>query len=152
MTATGTTFTPVYSAGGTGSGITVMSSGHLTATNSTFAWDAFNLNNGSTLHSGDLANDTFQTIVSAPGTDIPLLAGTNLTANKSFQDVDIIAGSLNSGTLNLGLMGSGSTAKLRYVFPSGYEIKFGRHDDDRRRRQRLHQLTSRPSPWTPVPR
>ena len=30
-----------------------------------------------------------------------------------------------AGTVNLGLMGSGSTAKLRYVFPSGYEVKSG---------------------------
>ncbi len=123
LTATNSTFSPTRPADGTGSGITVLTGGHLEATNTTFAWDAFRLNDGSILNAGDLANDTFQTIVFAPGTDIPLLAGSNLAANKSFEDIDINAGSLNAGTLTLGLMGSASTASLRYVFPSGYEVK-----------------------------
>ena len=125
LTATNSDFAPTRLAYGTGSGITVLSSGHLIATGTTFSWDAFRLNDGSVLNPGDLANDTFQTITYAPGTDIPLLAGSNLAANKSFQDVDVNAGSLGSGTLTLGLMGSASTSKLRYVFPSGYEVKSG---------------------------
>ncbi len=126
LTATNSTFSPTRPADGTGSGITVLTGGHLEATNTTFGWDAFRLNDGSILNAGDLANDTFQTIVFAPGTDIPLLAGSNLAANKSFEDIDINAGSLNNGQfLFLGMMGSASTASLRYVFPSGYEVKPG---------------------------
>src|SRR5262249_11185582 len=94
--------------------------------NTNFAWDGLYLNDGSVLNAGDLSNDTFiQTTVYAPGTDVPLLAGPDLKANKSFADVDIIAGSLNSGTLPLSLIGSASTAKLRYVFPGGFEVKSG---------------------------
>ena len=125
LTATNSSFSPTRSAFGTGSGISIYASGQIHATNTYFGWDAFRLYDGNSLAAGDLANDTFQTIVYAPGTDIPLLAGPTLTANKSFQDIDINAGSLNTGTLTLGLMGSASTAKLRYVFPSGYEVKSG---------------------------
>ncbi len=129
LTTTGTSFTTYrgnnYAAG---DGITALTGGRIIANSATgtlFNWDSFNLNNGSILNPGDLVNDTFQTTVYAPGTDIPLLAGATLTANKSFQDVEILAGNLPSGTLTLGLMGSASTAKLRYVFPSGYEVKSG---------------------------
>ena len=128
LTATGASFTTRYGTGvGGNSSLTVPSKGHLIAANTNFAWDSFNLNNGSVLNSGDLTNDTFiQTTVSAPGTDIPLLAGPTLTANDSFADVDIIAGGLNSGqSLTLGLMGSASTAKLLYVFTGPYEVKSG---------------------------
>ena len=52
-----------------------MGGGHLSATNATFAWDTISLNNGSVLYAGDMTGDTFQTIVSVPGIDIPLLAG-----------------------------------------------------------------------------
>ena len=73
---TGTSFTTDYHRCDGSSGITVLTGGHLTASNTNFAWDTFNLNNGSVLNPGDLANDTFnQTTVYAPGTDIPLLAG-----------------------------------------------------------------------------
>ena len=101
LTATGTQFTSVYPNNGTISGLTALSGGRIIANSSTsstlFAWDTFNLNNNSVLFAGDLSNDTFQTTVYAPGTDVPLLAGPTFTANKSFQDVDILAGSLGSG-------------------------------------------------------
>ncbi|MGA7502424.1 MAG: hypothetical protein WBX00_37485, partial [Isosphaeraceae bacterium] len=95
LTATGTSFTTYRGLGqaGDGDGITALSGGHVTATGTHFNWDSFNPNNRSMLNPGDLSNDTFQTTVYAPGTDVPLLAGPTLTANKSFQDVDIIAGS-----------------------------------------------------------
>jgi putative surface-exposed virulence protein len=127
LTATGTNFTTFYGTGvGGSSRLTALSGGHLTATNTNFAWDTFNLNDGSVLNSGDLTNNTFiQTTVSVPGTDVPLLAGPDLKANKSFADVDIITGNLSSGALTLGLMGSASTAKLRYVFVGPYEVKSG---------------------------
>ena len=128
LTATGTSFTAYYTVGSQGDGdsLTVVSGGHLMATDSTFAWDSVSLNNGSIFNAGDLSGDTFSgTTLSVPGSDIPLLAGPNLTENVSFANVDIIAGSLSTGTVNLGLMGSGSTASLRYVFPSGYTVDSG---------------------------
>ena len=106
--------------------MTVVSGGHLIASDSTFAWDSVSLQNGSVFNAGDLSGDTFSgTTVYVPGSDISLLAGSNLTENVSFGNVDIISGSLTSGTVNLGLMGSGSTASLRYVFESGYTVESG---------------------------
>ena len=149
-------FTSVYPNNGTVSGLTALSGGRLVADPATtsFAWDTFNLNNSSVLFAGDLANDIFQTIVYAPGTDVPLLAGPTYTANGSFQDVDVLAGSLDSGTLTLGVMGSAATqrAKLRLTsFPSGYEVESGESlavADN----VSVYIATSRRSPWTPAPR
>ena len=121
MTAAGTSFT--LSGGGDNARIQVNpSGGHLTATNSNFAWNNFVLSSGSTLNSGDLTGNVFNTTVSAQAIDVPLLAN-----NASFQDIDILAGdSLNSGqSLTLGLIGTASTAKLRYVFPGAFEVKSG---------------------------
>ena len=158
LTATGTQFTSVYPNGGTISGLTALSGGRIIANSSTsstlFAWDTFNLNNNSVLNAGDLSNDTFQTTVYAPGTDVPLLAGPTFTANKTFQDVDILAGSLGSGTLTLGVMGSASNAnaKLRWCSPPG--TRSSRAADAARSptTSASSSTTPKPSPWTPEQR
>ncbi len=109
------------------------------ATNTTFGWDAFRLNDGSVLNAGDLANDTFQTIVFAPGTDIPLLAGSNLAANKSFEDIDINAGSLERRNADPWADGLGVDRQVCGTsFPSGYEVKSGGDAGDRKQRQSVH--------------
>src|SRR5204862_263349 len=100
--------------------------GHLTASGSIFDWDNIALANGSVLNSGDITTSIFGltaigTVLSVPAIDVPLL-----TNNKSFQDVDINAGSLNNGeTVALTPMGTLNTANLRYVFPGAFEIKGG---------------------------
>ena len=74
---------------------------------------------------GDMAGDTFQTIVSVPGIDIPSWPGRTSRPTGASRTWTSSPAASASGTVNLGLMGSGSTAKLRYVFPSGYEVKSG---------------------------
>ena len=104
----------------------VNAGGHLSASNTTFDWDQVTLANGSVLNSGDLTSNIFgltaaSTVLSVPATDVALLAN-----NKAFQDVDINAGSLNSGqTAALNLMGTGTQVNLRYVFPGAFEVKSG---------------------------
>ena len=66
------------------SGLNVSSGGHLIATGTNFAWDTFNLADGSVLNRGDLAGDTFNQTISVPITDVPLLAG-----NVVFNAIDI---------------------------------------------------------------
>ena len=119
LTATNTSFT--RNGGGVTSFLQVNSGGHLTATNSTFAWINFVLANGSVLNSGDLSNNIFATTVSAPATDVPLLA-----SNQSFQDIDLFSGSLNSGqTLSLVPIGTATTANQRYVFTGAFTVNAG---------------------------
>ena len=88
----GRSFASVYPNNGTISGITALSGGHLSISQPS---DQARLRLGHLqpeqrqrpLRGRPLANDTFQTTVYAPGTDVPLLAGPTFTANKSFQDV-----------------------------------------------------------------
>ena len=75
---------------------------------------------GSVLNAGDLTNDIFNLPVYLPALDVPLL-----TPNQNFQDIDILAGSLTSGSLALNLIGTASTAKLRYVFPANFSVQSG---------------------------
>src|SRR5439155_640559 len=92
--------------------------GHLAASGCTFAWISFTLANGSVLNSGDLTGDAFDTTLSVPVTDVPLL-----TNNLRFQDVDV-SGPLPSGqAVTLGLMGTQTAANLRYVFPAGFTVQ-----------------------------
>ena len=97
------------------SGTTLNGSGALTdaggliATNSTFAGGQVTFGTGNTLSSGNLTNNIFNTTVSAPAAEISLL-----TNNASFEAIDIAAGSLNSGTVALNLIGSSTNQS--YVF------------------------------------
>src|SRR5262249_59911216 len=112
--------------GNNNSQILVNAGGHLTASNSTFDWDNIVLANGVVFNNGDVTGNIFgltaaSTTLSLPGSDVPLL-----TNNKSFQDVAINAGSLNSGqAVALNLIGTSTTVNLRYVFPGAFEIKAG---------------------------
>ncbi len=118
MAVSNTSFTFNGGNNNNNSEIQVNSGGHLTASNSTFGWDNFVLANGSVLNSGDLSNNIFNTTVSAPALDIPLLAG-----NQSFDAIDILAGGLNSGqSLTLLPIGTVTTVNQFYFFVGGFTI------------------------------
>ena len=119
MAATNTPFT--RSGGGVTSFLSVAASGHLTASACDFAWINLSLNNSSTLNSGDLTGDAFDTTLSVPAIDVPLL-----TNNLRFQDVDLNGETLLSGqSVSLGVMGTQTAANLRYVFPAAFTINSG---------------------------
>ncbi len=118
MTATGTNFP-----GGPydNSRIEVGANGSLTASNSTFAWNYFELDNGSKVATGNLTGNIFNTTVYAPATDVQYLGN-----NASFQAIDLLAGSLSSGqSVSLALIGTASHASLQYVFTGAFEVKSG---------------------------
>ena len=134
VTAASTSFYTYGSNSGQFTLLQVNSGGELIANNTSFSLSQLSLANGNAVQQGDLTGDTFNLPIYAPALDVPLLAGTDLKANQSFQDVDILGGSLNSGqSLSLGLMGSASTAHLRYIFSGGFTV------------QPNAELTSRPT-------
>src|SRR5262249_34844622 len=92
LNATGTSFTRSGGSGVTAF-LTVASGGHLTATGCTFAWNSFNLNNGSVLNNGtEITGNGFDTTLFVPAIDVPLL-----TNNLRFNAVNINGGSLLNG-------------------------------------------------------
>ena len=126
MSTSGASFTRLSNSNGNdNSQLLVNAGGKLTASNSNFDWDNVVLANSSVqLISTDITNNIFgltaaSTVLSVPITDVPFL-----TNNKSFEDVDINAGSLNGGqSVALNLMGTATTVNLRYVFPGAFEVK-----------------------------
>ncbi len=113
LTADGTTFT------GGGGSITVGSGGNLAATNSNFSISQVSLANSSVLNSGDLTGDVFNVPIYIPYGDVQYLGG-----NASFDQININAGTLASGTLDLDLMGT-NTSNLSYSFPGGFTVASG---------------------------
>ena len=125
LTATTTTFNLAGNGYG-GDVLTVNSGGRLVASGSTFALNQVTLNAGSVFNPGDLSGDTFNGPLYLPITDVPLLsAAGGGSDNKSFQDIDILAGTLGTGTVNLNAIGTVSTASLRYVFPGNFTVAAG---------------------------
>jgi hypothetical protein len=119
VTATGSNF--VKGGGGVTASIEVNPAGHLIATGTNFSWDSFSLASGSVLNKGDLAGDSFNLTISAPITDIPLLAG-----NVVFQTIDINSANLASGVVELtNALSTSPSPPLVYVFPAAFEIKSG---------------------------
>ena len=95
-------------------------SGSLSANGTTFNYNggSANLNFTSTgLISG--ANNIFNLPVIVPYTDVPSLAG-----NTSFDQVEISAATLSTGTLSLNLLGTNAT-NFSYQFPNGFTIGSG---------------------------
>ncbi len=125
LTATGTTFNQPGQ--GYFTSLTVNSGGRLIASGSTFALSQVTLSAGSVFNAGDLSNDAFNQPLYLPITDVPLLsAAGGGSDNKSFQDIDVLAGTLAAGqTVNLNAIGTVSTANLRYVFPNGFTVASG---------------------------
>ena len=76
---------------------------------------------GSIMNSGDLTNDVFNLPIYVPFQDMALLAN-----NQSFQNVNIISGTMASGqTLSLVPIGTVSTANLVYVFQGNFTVGTG---------------------------
>ena len=116
MVATNTTFT------NNGSGNNYFSigpGGRLEATGSSFSDNSLSFDNSSILNSGDLTGNSFNLPISVPYGDIQYLAN-----NTSFQQININAATLASGTLNLNLIGT-NTANLSYAFPGGFNVGTG---------------------------
>ena len=118
--ATGTVFNRI---GGNIAGLTVNSGGRLFAASSTFALSRLTLNVGAVVNAGDLSNNAFDGPIFLPANLVPLFsAAEGGSDNLRFQDVNILAGTLNSGSLNLNAIGTGTTANLRYVFPGNFTV------------------------------
>jgi hypothetical protein len=101
--------------------INVNSGGELVASGDTFGLTDITLAVGSVLNAGDFSNNIFNTTLSLPAQDVALLG-----TNQSFDAVDILAGSLNSGqSLDLNLMGTVSTLNLVYVFAGTFTVESG---------------------------
>ena len=99
----------------------VDSGGELSASSTTFSINELNLVNGSILNTGDLTNDVFNLPIYVPFQDVALLAN-----NQSFQDINIIAGTMASGqTLSLVPIGTVSTASLVYIFQGNFTVGTG---------------------------
>ncbi len=121
MSATSTSFKNPGNAGGSLNQIYVESDGEVMATNSTFGVNQVYFSGGSTIQQGDLSNNVFNSTVYVPAIDVPLL-----TQNQSFQQVDILGGTLGSNQLTtLSLLGTGSTSGMYYLLPSGLNVPSG---------------------------
>ena len=121
LSASGSSFYTSGGALGSFTLIQVNSGGELTAANTTFSISELSLVSGSIMNSGDLTNDVFNLPIYVPFQDIALLAN-----NQSFQDVNIIAGTMASGqTLALDLIGTKSTANLVYIFSANFTVGTG---------------------------
>ncbi len=116
LSASDTTF----NTNGTGTSIFAISAGgQLLASNSTFNLNQLTFDDSSVLNSGDLTGDTFNLPIYVPYGDVPFLAN-----NASFQQVDLNAGTLKTGTLDLNLIGN-NTSNLSYAFPGGFTVALG---------------------------
>ena len=128
-----------YTSGGNYGSFTLLqvnSGGELIATNTTFSVNQLSLVNGSVLNSGDLTNDIFNLPIYVPFQDVALLAN-----NQSFQDINIIAGTMTSGqTLSLIPIGTRLDGQPGLHLPGQLH---GRHGGDAERRYR-HQRPDRP--------
>ncbi len=121
LAATGSSF---YTSGGNYASFTLLqvdSGGELTASTTTFSINELSLVSGSILNAGDLTGDTFSLPIYVPFQDVALLAN-----NQSFQNINIIAGTMASGqTLSLVPIGTVSTASLVYVFEGNFTVGTG---------------------------
>ena len=96
----------------------IVVSGTMTATGTTFSSPG-NAGSTITVDSGGLINpsgSTFNLPLFVPYGDVQ-----DLTANLSFDQIEINAGTLSSGTLNLDLIGT-NTSHLSYVFPAAFTV------------------------------
>ena len=121
LSASGSSF---YTSGGAYESFTLIqvdSGGESTAANSTFSVDELSMVSGSIMNSGDLTNDVFNLPIYVPFQDIALLAN-----NQSFQNVNIISGTMASGqNLSLVPIGTVSTANLVYIFQGNFTVGTG---------------------------
>ena len=121
LNAAGTTFANSGTAGGSTTQVYVGTGGELIASSSTFDLDQLYLSSGSVLDQGNLSNDIFNLPLYVPAIDVPLL-----TLNQSFEAVNILGGTLESGqSTTLAEMGTKTSVNLYYVLPSGLSVASG---------------------------
>ncbi len=119
MTASDSTFTQ-RTGGSENTNIQVSTGGQIAASNSTFSLANFYLNSGSVFGSGGLSNNIFETTLTVPVSDVPLL-----TSNQSFNAV-YLTGELTSGqSVTLNPMGTETTVGQFYQVPSGLTVASG---------------------------
>ncbi len=114
LNASGTNFTT----NGVGN-ISVGAGGHLTAANSSFNLSSLSISDTSIFGSGDLTDDTFNVPIFVPYSDVQYLSN-----NVSFEQIEINADTISSGTLALNSIGT-NTTNLSYVFPNGFTVASG---------------------------
>ena len=128
LTANGTTFSqPVGNStnGGNYSQIVVNAGGHLQASATDFAAGEVYFSDGVTLNPGDLAGDAFDSPLYIPAIDVQFLSGPSST-NLRFQAINLLSDTLSSGqSVTLGVIGSQTTANLRYVLPYNFTVGQG---------------------------
>ena len=97
--------------------------GVLNANNANFSYTSSNSGNALIqVNPGGFINPTgctFNLTLGVPYNDVPSLAG-----NVSFDQIAIASGTLSTGTLELGPIGT-NTSNLSYAFPSGFSILSG---------------------------
>ena len=120
MAVTGSTFTRNGTVGNENAAIQVAAGGHLTASGSTFSLDNVSLAAGSVLNSGDMTGNVFNTTLTAPVTDVPLL-----TNNLSFNAVYVTGGLASGQSVTLAPLGTQTTANQYYALPSGLTVASG---------------------------
>ncbi len=98
--------------------ITANSGGNVIANSSVFNISYLDLTNNSVLHSGDLANNTFNMPIYVPFADVPFLAN-----NASFTQIEINNDTISSGTLNLNLIGTNKS--MSYVLYQSFTVGAG---------------------------
>ncbi len=108
----------------------VSNGGLLTAAGTAFsggnaAYNSVYLDNGSLLQAnGGLSGNSFALPLYLAAGNVQYLSG-NGNSNVSFQDIDLLTGSIPSGqTVALNAIGS-DTSNLRYVFPANFTVKAG---------------------------
>ncbi|HKI35295.1 MAG TPA: hypothetical protein VKA46_25785, partial [Gemmataceae bacterium] len=105
--------------------VVVGSGGLLNASGTTFTASTTNNSGLITVNSGgQLAPSgcTFQLPLFLPAVNVANLGGAS--SNVSFQDINIVAGTLSSGEVDLNAIGT-STTNLRYVFSGAFTIASG---------------------------
>ncbi|HLJ95855.1 MAG TPA: hypothetical protein VKU02_21945, partial [Gemmataceae bacterium] len=122
LTAIGSTLT--LDASGYQANTQLIVNGTLTASGSTFSQTGGSFAAVTISHAGDLSANRFDLPLYVPAALVPQLAG-GTTANRRFQDINILSSTISSGSLDLNAIGSESTANLRYVFPGGFTIAAG---------------------------
>lgn len=105
--------------------LTVNSNGHFKATGTTITLSQLNLNATSIMVPGDFANNTFNVPLSLPYNFVPYLsAAGGGSDNVSFQEIDVLNGTLSSGTLHFDQIGL-NQGNPKYVFPTGFIVGAG---------------------------
>ena len=107
-------------------GLIVNSGGRMTASDSNFSLSEVAFDDGAIINNTDLARNAFDATLTIPVTDVKRLsAAEGGSDNRRFQQIHIRPGTLTSGTVHLGLIGTETTANLQWVFASNFTVGSG---------------------------